>query len=270
MTIQQPARQPEHARYQVGLALSGGGARGFAHIGVLKALEEYQIHPDLVAGVSAGSVVAAFYCAGLTADEILTTFEGESFSSFASISVPSKSLFRLDGFREFLTDTLGSKRIEQMPTPLRIVATDLDHGTSHIFDEGRTADAVRASCSIPVIFPPVIIDGVCYVDGGVLRNFPVLPIRRECDFIIGVNVNPLHRRESYHHNLLGIAERTYSLMFRSNSVEDCELADMLIEPEEVGDYGVFNTKFMHKIVDTGYRAAVAVLEEYRQRGIITL
>ena len=261
-------QQDKGAHYQVGLALSGGGARGFAHIGVLRALEEYHIQPDLVAGVSAGSVVAAFYCAGLSSDEILHTFSGESFGSFAGIAVPTKSLFQLEGFRGFLEDTLGSRRIEQLEVPLRVVATDLDHGHSTVFTEGRISDCVRASCSIPVIFPPVIIDGVSYVDGGVLRNFPVMPIRKECDFIIGVNVNPVRREASYRHNLIGVAERSYELMFRSNSIEDCELADMLIEPDGVGDYGVFNTKYMHKIVDTGYRAAVEVLEEYRKRGIL--
>ncbi|MEG0948456.1 MAG: patatin-like phospholipase family protein [Bacteroidales bacterium] len=251
--------------YKIGLSLSGGGARGYAHIGVLKALEEFHIVPDIIAGVSAGSVVAAMYCDGMSPDDMLDCFDGENFRNFAEITVPRTSLFNTEGFHEFLLHLLGEKTFEQLQIPLRIIATDLDHGTSKVFDSGRVADIVWASSSIPVIFPPVVLDGINYVDGGVLRNFPVLPIRDECDFIIGVNVNPL-QMGSYKKNILGIAERAYLLMFRSNSVEDCHLCDMLIQPQEAAEYNIFDTKHMRQIAQAGYNATIKILTNFEKSG----
>lgn len=252
--------------YKIGLALSGGGARGYAHIGVLKALEEFHIQPDIIAGVSAGSVVGAFYCAGLSPQDMLDCFSGENFKNFAEITIPRISLFRTEGFHEFLLDILGDKTMEELDMPFRAIATDIDNGVSKIFDKGRVADIVWASSSIPVIFPPVVINGINYVDGGVLRNFPVLPIRNECDYIIGINVNPLQMEATYKKNILGIAERSYLLMFRSNSVEDCHLCDMLIEPKEVAEYNIFDTKHMREIADAGYQATVKILNQYKSQG----
>lgn len=251
--------------YKIGLALSGGGARGYAHIGVLKALEEFHIVPDIIAGVSAGSVVGAMYCDGLSPAQMLDSFDGESFSRFAEITIPRVSLFNTEGFHEFLIEQFGEKTFADLQIPFRAIATDLDHGVSKVFGQGNVADIVWASSSIPVIFPPVVLDGINYVDGGVLRNFPVLPIRDECDFIIGVNVNPLQMAE-YKKNILGIAERSYLLMFRSNSVEDCHLCDMLIQPKEVAEYNIFDIKHMRQIAEAGYHATIKTLTNYEKAG----
>ncbi|MGL4292981.1 MAG: patatin-like phospholipase family protein [Bacteroidales bacterium] len=251
--------------YKIGLALSGGGARGYAHIGVLKALEEFHLIPDLIAGVSAGSIVGALYCTGMSPDDILKCFAGENFRDFTEITVPRVSLFNTDGFHDYLLHILGNTTFSQLKIPFVAIATDLDHGISKIFTEGRVADIVWASSSIPVIFPPVVLDGVNYVDGGVLRNFPVLPIRNQCEYIIGVNVNPLEMGP-YKKNILGIAERSYLLMFRSNSVEDCHLCDMLIQPKEVAEYNIFDTKHMKEIVNAGYAATIEILKNYKKEG----
>lgn len=257
--------QTKPGSYPVGFALSGGGARGFAHLGAIKALEEHEILPDLIAGVSAGSVVGALYCTGYTTEDIMDMFLKEHFKDFADITIPRVSLFNTDGFRDFLSRTLGKRTFRDMQIPLRVIATDLDHGKSTVFKSGVVADAVWASCSIPVIFPPVEINGVNYVDGGVLRNFPVFPIRNECDFIVGVDVNPM-KLGDYKKNILSIAERSYNMMFRSNSNEDKKICDLLLEIDDIADYNIFDLKHIKDIVASGYAKSNHTLDKFKAAG----
>lgn len=253
--------------YRLGLALSGGGARGFAHIGAIKALEEFGIFPDLISGVSAGSIIGAFYCAGFSPDDMIEIFEGEHFRDFAEIRVPKVSLFSTEGFRDFLARTLGNKIFSELELPFKVVATDIDNGVSKVLDKGLVADAVWASSSIPVIFPPVLIDGVHYVDGGVLRNFPVLPIRHLCNYIIGVDVNTL-KLSPYKPNILDIAERSYNLMFRSNSTEDKKLCNLLIETNNTANYNIFDLKHVREIVSCGYQITHNLLAAHEKAGTL--
>lgn len=247
--------------YPIGLALSGGGSQGFAHIGALKALEEARIRPDLIAGVSAGSIVGALYADGYTPDEMIDLFHEVRFKDFAEITVPRSGFFSIDGFRKFLQHTLRARTFEELTLPLIIVATDLDHGKSVPFSTGPLIDVICASCSIPVLLNPVQIENVHYVDGGVLRNFPVTPIRSLCDTIIGVNVNPFIVGE-YKKNILGIAQRSYSFIFKSNSIADAKLCDILIQTEETSEYNIFDLDNIRDIANFGYQDTKKVLEEY--------
>ena len=215
------AEEKTREKYGLGLALSGGGAKGFAHLGVFKAMEECGLKPGLIAGTSVGALMGALYADGYTADEI---------------------------------------RIEDLRTPLVILATDLDHGESVAFREGPIVEAVTASCSIPILFSPVVIDGVHYVDGGLFRNFPVSTIRQECERVIGVNVSPLVPQK-YKQTLIHIAERSYHYLFRANTLKDRELCDVLIETEEVGQYKTFDLVNVDVIVRIGYVAAMRAFEK---------
>ena len=217
--------------YKIGLALSGGGAKGFAHLGVFKLLEESGLKPDIISGTSAGSLMGVLFADGYSADEIKNMFIGREFSEFAQLQIPKSGLFNYDRFQEFLKRHLRSKRIEDLPIPTVIVATDLDRGCSHEFRSGPIVEAVTASCCMPIVFSPVLINGVHYVDGGLFRNFPVSTIRDECEYVIGVNVSPLIPQR-YKQTLLHIAERTYHYVFKANAIEDRELCDILIEAKE--------------------------------------
>ena len=136
--------------YKVGLVLSGGGARGFAHAGALKALEEFGIKPDIIAGVSAGSVVTAMYASGMKPEEILRVFSDASFTDFAEIGVPRDGFFSMEGFKKFLRKHIPYENIEQLPLPAVICATDLDNNRPVAFTEGQIFERVAASCSIPI------------------------------------------------------------------------------------------------------------------------
>ncbi len=246
--------------YQLGLALSGGGAKGFAHIGVFRYLEENGIKPDIIVGTSAGSLMGSLFADGINSHEIEKMFRNKEFSHFAQWQLPKSGLFDTKRFRYFLHDQYHSKRIEDLETPMIVVATDLDNGESVGFKSGPLVDSVTASCSIPIIFTPVIIDGVHYVDGGLFHNFPVSFIREECERVIGVNVSPLIPQK-YKQTIFHIAERSYQFMFQANSLEDRGLCDVLIETESFGQYKTFDLDNVAQIVNIGYQAAADAFDK---------
>lgn len=246
--------------YKLGLALSGGGAKGFAHIGVFKMLEECALRPDLIAGTSVGALMGALFADGYTASEIKELFTGREFSEFAQLQLPKSGLFDSKRFRYFLKRHLRAKNIEDLKIPMVIMATDLDNGESHEFRTGSVVDAVTASCSIPIIFSPVVINGIHYVDGGLFHNFPVSIIREACDKVVGVNVSPLVSQK-YKQTIFNIAERSYHYMFRANTLEDREMCDVLIEAEEFGLYKTFDLENVELISSIGYAAAVRAFEK---------
>lgn len=245
--------------YKLGLALSGGGAKGFAHIGVFKLLEECELNPDVIVGTSVGSLMGALFADGYTAHEIKELFTGREFSEFAQLQLPKSGLFDSKRFKYFLKRHLRAKTFEELRIPLIVMATDLDNGESHEFRSGSIVDAVTASCSIPIIFSPVVINGVHYVDGGLFHNFPVSIIRDVCERVIGVNVSPLVPQK-YKQTLYHIAERSYHYMFRANTLEDREMCDVLIEAEEFGLYKTFDIENVEQISNIGYSAAVRAFE----------
>ena len=241
--------------YKLGLALSGGGAKGFAHLGVFQFLNEGSLKPDIISGTSAGAVVGALYADGHSPDEIRNFFSGREFSEFAQLQIPKSGLFDMSRFKDFLKRNLKAKRIEDLPIPMVIVATDLDNGQSHEFRNGPLVEAIAASCSIPIIFSPVEIEGIHYVDGGLFRNFPVTTIREECERVIGVNVSPLIPHK-YKQTIIHIAERSYHYMFQANTLEDRGACDVLIEAKEVGLYKTFDLDNVDLISQIGYEASV--------------
>ncbi len=249
--------------YKIGLALSGGGAKGFAHLGVFKLLEESGLKPEIISGTSAGSLMGVLFADGYSAEEIKNMFIGREFSEFAQLQIPKSGLFNYDRFQDFLRRHLRTKRIEDLPIPTVIVATDLDRGCSHEFRSGPIVEAVTASCCMPIVFSPVFIDGVHYVDGGLFRNFPVSTIRDECEYVIGVNVSPLIPQR-YKQTLLHIAQRTYHYVFKANAIEDRELCDILIEAKEVGLYKTFDLENINLISEIGYEAAVEAFQKVVQ------
>lgn len=249
--------------HKVGLALSGGGAKGFAHLGVFRLLEECGLKPDIISGTSAGALAGCLFADGYTSDEIKLLFKGREFSEFAKMQIPKAGLFDISRMSHFLRRHLHVKNIEDLKIPLVIVATDLDHGVSHEFRSGPIVEAVTASCSVPIIFSPVEINGIHYVDGGLFRNFPVSNIREECDKVVGVNVSPLIPQK-YKQTLFYIAERSYHYMFRANTTEDRLLCDVLVEVDEVGSFKMFDLDNVDKIAQIGYEAAIQAFDDVIQ------
>ncbi|GJH27551.1 patatin-like phospholipase family protein [Caballeronia novacaledonica] len=187
-----PSNTEPQRPMRIGLALGGGAARGFAHIGVIKALEARNVRVDLVAGTSAGSVIAALYASGMTGiaiNKLALTMDEASISDWA---MPFRTRGILQGvaLQNYLNKTLDNRPIEKMAKPLGIVATDLKSGQPILFQRGNTGIAVRASCSVPSIFEPVKIGDREYVDGGLVSPVPAAFARKMgADFVIAVDIS---------------------------------------------------------------------------------
>ncbi len=246
-STQQTARS-----FRLGVALSGGGARGFAHAGALAAIEEAGHRPDVIAGVSAGSIVAALYAAGVSPLKFTKLFAGRNFSDFAKFKPKGGGIFSMVPLMEFLITNLGKyHNIEDLPLPIYLGATDFDHGVPVVFDHGPIAIRVIASCCIPIAFKPVKIGDTHYVDGGVLRNHPAWIIRDKCDFLIGVNVSPLARKAKAD-SLFSVAMRTYNLMAKANQYNDMALCDLNVEPAGITHYNTFDLRYINNVYMSGY------------------
>lgn len=250
----------ERPAYPLGLALSGGGAKGFAHLGVIKAIEEKGMRPDIIAGTSAGAFAGVLYADGNEPDEILTFFEKKAFKEFAELTIPQTGIFKADRFKQFLKKHLKARTFEELKIPMKIVATDIVQGESVVFDKGPLIPAVLASCAYPIVFTPMEIDKVHYVDGGLFMNFPVRAIRSESEIVIGVNASPL-TKQKFKNSLLYIAERSFHYMSAANSLIDRNLCDILIESEKLSKYPMFTLESSHDIFEIGYEITVKELEK---------
>lgn len=247
--------------YRIGIALSGGGARGFAHVGALKAISEAGITPDVIAGVSAGSVVAVLYSAGMPFNKMMKIFSHAKFRNFCDFKLRGGGLFRIDKFQKHIRKAIpGFDNIEQLPIPTYICATDLDNGIPVAFSQGNIFERMVASCSIPILFQPVEIDGIRYVDGGVLHNVPSWILRDKCDFLIGINCSPLDNRPTKN-SIFDVGIRTYNLMLKGNVKDDMDICDLAIEIPDMVDYKTFDLKAIDNVYLRGYTATRFALQQ---------
>lgn len=247
-------------RYRLGIALSGGGAKGFAHLGALKALNDRGLYPEVISGTSAGAFAGVFYADGYAPDEIIHFFKNKAFREFVGFSIPHGGFFKSDGLHSFLKKHLRAKTFEDLKLPLYVTATDIEFGESKTFSSGALIPTIIASCSVPIIFRPVEIKGHYYVDGGLFKNFPVSTIRKECMKIIGVNVSPLTKSE-YKSSIKYVAERSFHYMSGSNTLLDINLCDYLIESSDLFGYSMFDLDHVEEIYLTGYDLTKKFLEE---------
>ncbi len=246
--------------YRFGIALSGGGARGFAHIGALKALEEAGLKPDVLAGVSAGSVAAVLYSSGMSCDSIIEHFSKLKFRDLSEFKMRGGGFFSMERFTNHVLKAIHPhKNIEELPIPTYIGATDFDNGLAVAFDKGSIKERIAASCSIPVLFHPVEIDGVRYVDGGVLRNVPSWILRDKCETLIGINCSPLDNRK-VKNSIFDVAIRSYNLMLRGNTKNDMDVCDVKVELPEIVNYKVFDLKGIHQVYLSGYSSTRRALK----------
>jgi len=252
--------------YPIGFALSGGFIKGFAHLGVIQALMEHDIKPDILSGVSAGALAGALFADGNEPHQVLDFFQGLKFTDLTNFIIPHSGFFDMKDVIDFLQEHLKAKNMEDLKIPMVITATDLDHGCSVQFTSGSLPERIAASCSVPVIFSPQEIDGVHYVDGGVLMNLPVSPIRDICDKIVAINVSPILATE-YKLNIVSIAQRAYNFMFRSTTIAQRKLADLLIEPTNLYEFGDTDLDKTKEIFMRGYDVANETIQKLKdERG----
>ncbi|MBK7002062.1 MAG: patatin-like phospholipase family protein [Rhodoferax sp.] len=217
---------------RIGLALGGGAARGFAHVGVIQVLEEAGIRPVLVSGTSAGSLVAAIYASGKNGKQLQHIAETMEEAAIADWTLPlfNRGMLRGDALARYVNTQVGARLIENMPLPLGIVATDLHSGQSMLFQRGDTGTAVRASSAVPAVFQPVKISGRDYVDGGLVSPVPVRAARQMgAELVIAVDISS-PPDGNLGGGTLDVLLQTFSIMSKSINYFELRDADVVVRP----------------------------------------
>ena len=257
--VAQPKRPPK-----VGLALGGGAARGFAHVGVILALEEAGIKVDMVAGTSAGSLVAAIYASGKTGAQLQTVAEGMEEAAISDWTLPffGRGMLRGDALARYVNLQVNNKLVESMTIPLGIVATDLRTGQGVLFQRGDTGAAVRASSAVPSVFNPVKIGAAEYVDGGLVSPVPVRYARQMgADVVIAVDISSAPEG-NLADNQLQILLQTFAIMGKSINNFELKDAELVVRPALVGvKGGDFSAK--RRAIDAGKLAMQQMVPQLR-------
>ena len=249
---------------KLGLALGGGAARGFAHIGVIQVLEEAGIAIDLVAGTSAGSLVAALYASGRNGQEMAVLALAMDESQISDWAFPTRGLIRGEALARYVREHTGARTIEQMKLPLGIVVTDLDTGAPILFQRGDTGQAVRASSAVPAVFQPVRINGREYVDGGLVSPVPVRFARQMgAEVVLAVDISS-PPDGSPTGDALRMLLQTFAIMGRSISHFELRDADVVLRPSLVG-VGSADFAARKRAIQAGRDAATAGLPALRAR-----
>jgi NTE family protein len=255
-------------KYKIGLVLSGGGTRGFAHLGVIQALNESGIFPEVISGTSAGAIVGALYADGYTPREIMKLMNSKSSLDYFSLSVPRGGFLKISGVIRTLRTNLRARSFDELKIPLFVTATDLNNGKAVYFSSGDLLPAIIASSSIPVLFRPFIIDNIQYVDGGVLDNLPIYPIEKSCGFIIGSFVNPSGYEEKVT-SVMQIAIRTFILSMSKEINEKSGKFDLLVAPPELSNFKIIDPERADDLFEIGYRATKEKIQSIDVGSIIS-
>ncbi len=249
---------------KIALVLGGGAARGFAHIGVIKALEAQGIVPDIVVGTSAGSVVGALYASGMSGFELQSLALQMEEGMLEDWTLPNRGVLKGDALQDFINQKVKNLPIQKLPKPLGVVATDLQSGEMVLFRTGNTGMAVRASSAVPGVLQPVEISGRDYVDGGLTSPVPAQSARTMgADFVIAVDISNVSRQDKLT-GTLDVLLQTFTIMGHAISKLELEDADVVIRPKTSA---VSSTDFegRHLAVLEGEKAAAAIMPELKAK-----
>lgn len=239
-------------KYRIGFVLSGGGTRGFAHLGIMEALREKGITPDVISGVSAGAIAGAFLSAGKSPVETHQILKKGNLYKYTAIQLPTNGLFRLTGLQKIIEREIPYQRIEELPLPMHVGLTNITEGRVEYHDKGPLSKTILASASIPVLFSPVEIDGYLYSDGGLLENLPVQPLIGKCEKIIVSNVSPLQKPFEVK-NIAQMVTRTFLVGVHARTEEAKKHASIYIEPSGLINFDLINISNADEAFEIGYK-----------------
>lgn len=244
---------------KIGIVLSGGGIRGIAHLGVLKAFSNAGIQFSHISGTSAGSIAGALFAAGVDPEEALNIFLKIRLLKFIRPAVGSLGLMNLENtvnlFREYFPDD----KIESLKIPLTIATTNFSEGKLVYFNRGPLIRTIQASSCIPGIFKPIMIEGQMYVDGGVLNNFPVEPLLDNCDFIIGSSCNHLRAVDKIT-GITGLMSRAGVMSINKDMEQKSAFCNVMVEPKGMGEINTFDTKKAETIYWLAYEETLKTIK----------
>jgi NTE family protein len=250
---------------RMGLVLGGGSARGFAHIGVLKSLDQAGIKPDLVVGTSAGALIGALYAAGMSPwqmEEVALRMREVDIADFASAG--RRGMLAGDSLARVVNDLVKGARVEQFPRRFTAVATDLHTGETVLLNAGVAGDVVRASCSIPGVFVPMDLDGRELVDGGLVAPLPVTVARQQgADFLLAVDVGMAPQKGQLN-GLYEVILQSFEIMGRALANKDAALADVVIRPN-TSAWSSSDFSVRKEMIQAGYEATQRQLPEISRK-----
>ncbi|MCE5328817.1 patatin-like phospholipase family protein [bacterium] len=255
---------------KIGIALSGGGARGLAHIGVLKVLENEGISISAVSGTSMGSVIGALYCSGISIDEILKFINSNDWKRFVistTFALPNLNALNSRRVDRVLYKFLQEKTFNDCKKPFCAVAADIVSKKKVVLKEGSLRDAIKASIAIPGIFEPLVRDGMILIDGGTVEPVPIGAIRElDVDFVIAVALNNVDRKEvpTSKTSIFSMIDLSLSMMTREIEIPYFPKADIIIQPK-TGDFGAFEFGKASEIINAGKLSALEKMEEIKKK-----
>lgn len=257
---------PAGDEVRIGLALGGGAARGFAHVGVIQVLEEAGIRPHYVVGTSAGSLVAAMYASGMKGPQLKQVASTMQEAAITDWLLPlfNRGALKGDALAQYVNQQVQGRNIENMSLPLGIVATDLRTGEAVVFRRGNTGTAVRASSAVPGVFLPVKIGDKEYVDGGLVAPVPVQQARQMgANFVIAVDISS-DPQSSDTSDVFKILLQTFTIMGRSINALALRQADVVVRPQ-LKDVGSADFASRERSIEQGRQAMMAVLPQLREK-----
>ncbi|HEX5624566.1 MAG TPA: patatin-like phospholipase family protein [Saprospiraceae bacterium] len=243
---------------KIGLCLSGGGARGVYHMGVLQAFDDLGLKVSTISGCSAGALVGTLYSAGVKPAEMIALASGTKWFSFLRPALPNRGLIGMEYLDSILKKHIGHNLFEELSIPCKVVATSMTKGRVVVFQQGEIILPVLASCSVPMLFKPVAINDDHYLDGGILMNMPAEIIKHECDYLIGVSLMPLYEvAYAEIDSSFKLLSRVLEVSIHQNSKRQMGLCDLLIESEGIRHHSRFDLKETDKLFRLGYDEAHA-------------
>lgn len=246
---------------KTGIVLSGGGVKGMAHIGLLQALEEHDVHIDEIAGASAGALVGALYAAGMTPQEILEFYEAHSLFNISYYNMSGAGILNTIKYQEYYTECLPENDFDALKKKLYISTTDIEKGLSVIHSSGEVILPLVASASLPPVFSPVVINDRLHADGGILNNFPVEPLTKTCDKIIGSYVSPpkpLSREDLK--TTTQVSTRSMGLVMSAAVRLKYPACDVVLEFEELDIISMLDQRQIRMAYEIGYKKAIKEMD----------
>lgn len=245
----------------IALVLGSGGARGYAHIGVLDVLDQYQIKPDFIVGTSAGSLAGSLYASGKTAKQVEELAHLLTINDVREFDLGKQGVFDGQKIEDYVNQHINYQPLEQLKTPLYVVATQLDNGNMTVFNTGNTGQAVRASIAIPTMFAPVKIGEQRYVDGGLVSPVPV-KVAQElgADIIIAVNILASPHYTNTEH-LWGLFNQNINIMQQQLAKEELKYATIVIQPDIREKQHIFDMKSREYLIKAGRIATLAQVDD---------
>ena len=241
----------------IGLVLSGGGVRGMAHIGVIKAMQEFGIEASVVSGSSIGALVGALYAADKPVIDMLGFFKETPLFKYNYFAVAKPGLLNTERYIKSFEHYFPEDNFEALTRELHVVATNLEKGEEMFINRGELIKPLLASAALPPVFSPVEYKGELYADGGIMNNFPSEPVLERVEYIIGSNVSVVSKLEKkYLNNSFQLTGRVTGLMIYAINRKKINSCNLIIEPKELEQIGLLDRRGIEKAYAIGYETAV--------------